>query len=387
MLIIGWAVATGYGQDIVDIPAPFVPACPDAIWPGEGWPNDAASVRRELPAEVAALDAALFPPDLDWTDKDRPGTRTDGVVVVHRGRVLYERYREPWDEERPHLSWSVTKSFTSALTGVAVREGLVTRDDSICEHLDGLPEASCQVTLQHLLDMGSGFQWRETYEGVSPTESSVLAMLYGEGSADMARFVATQPLARAPGSAWQYSSGDTNVLSAAIGAPLTERFGERFPWTTLFDVIGMTSVTFERDAAGTYVGSSYLWATPRDLARFGYLLLHDGCWDSERVLPEGWVDYSTELGQPLQIKALPKAEEIVQARLLWVNRPLPGQGVAERWCPSVGEDMYAALGHWGQSITVVPSLELVVVRVADDRDDSYRHDRTMKAVKDLVEAW
>ncbi len=386
MVIIGLVVASGHAQDIIDIPAPLAPTCADASWPGEEWQSDAALVRRELESEVAALDAVLFPPDVDFAAKAREGTRTDGVVVVHRGRILYERYRAPWTADKPHLAWSVTKSITNALTGIAERDGLITRDDSVCEHLDGLPEASCAVTIQHLLDMASGFTWRETYEGESPTTSSVLAMLYGEGSADSARFVASQPLARAPGSAWQYSSGDTNLLAAAIGAPLTERYGERFPWTALFDVIGMQSAVLERDPAGTYVGSSYLWATPRDLARFGYLFLHDGCWDSERVLPEGWVEFSTTLGEPIS-KAVAVPDELVQARLFWVNQTLPQHGIDEPWCPSVGEETYAALGHWGQSVTVVPSLELVVVRVADDRDGTYEHDRTMKAARRLVEAW
>jgi len=388
MLILAWVAALGHGQEIIDVPQPIVPACPDAIWPTEAWPDEAAAVRRDLPDEVAALDRVLFPPGVDYGARDRAGVRTHGVVVAYRGRIVYERYREPWTPDDPHLAWSVTKSVASSLTGIAEREGLVSRDDSICEHLSGLPPASCAVTVQHLLEMGSGFRWRETYEGGSPTESSVLAMLYGEGSADMARFVASQPLAREPGSAWQYSSGDTNVLSAVIGKPLTERFGERYPWEVLFDVIGMDSVSYERDLAGTYVGSSYLWATPRDLARFGYLLLNDGCWQSARVLPEGWVDWSTEVGEPLKNGAIPKVEDrLVQARLFWVNQALPQHGVAERWCPSTGDDMFAALGHWGQSITVVPSRQLVVVRVADDRDDTYRHDRTMKAVQALVEAW
>ncbi|MEN0063987.1 MAG: serine hydrolase [Myxococcota bacterium] len=387
MIILGWAVALSYGQDFIDIPSPMVPACADAAWPGETWDSDAALVSRELPNEVAALDAAFFPPSTNFAARDRAGVRTDSVVVVHRGRILYERYRVPWTVTTPHLAWSVTKSITSALTGIAERDGLIDRDDSVCKHLGGLPEASCAVTVQHLLDMASGFEWRESYEGGSPTQSSVLAMLYGEGSADMAGFVGRQPLARAPGSAWQYSSGDTNLLSAAIGGRLKAQYGERFPWVALFDVLGMKHTTFERDAAGTYVGSSYVWATPRDLARFGYLMLHNGCWDSEPLLPENWVADATTIAEPLRKGAIPNAGRIPQARLFWVNQTLPEQGVTEPWCPSVGDDMYAALGHWGQSITVVPSRELVVVRMADDRDGSYRHDDVMKRVIALVEAW
>lgn len=383
-----WAVAVSYGQDIdfIDIPAPFVPTCPDAVYPGEVWDNVGPSVRVEQATLVKALDDALFPPTLNFAAKGREGIRTNAVVVVHRGRIVYERYRAPWTPDGAHLGWSMSKSVTSVLTGIAVKQGLVSTSDSICDHLGDLPEASCQVTVQDLLDMASGFQWRETYEGGSPTESAVLAMLYGEGASDMARFVATQPLARPPGSAWQYSSGDTNVLSAAIGRPLTAKFGERFPWTEFFDVIGMKTAVFERDAAGTYVGSSYVYASPRDWARFGFFLLHDGCWASEQLLPDRWMAEATTIAEPARTKVLPRADSDVQARLFWVNQTLPEHGVNERWCPSVSESMYAARGHWGQSVTVVPDRDLVVVRLADDRDDTYQHDVTMQRVLALVEA-
>lgn len=387
MIVALWAVAVSYGQDIdfVDIPEPLVLACPDALYPGEAWDNAAATVRREQPALVEALDDVLFPPDLAFRSRQREGVRTDATVVVHRGRIVYEQYRSPWTVDSPHHAWSVTKTVASALTGIAEHQGLLSRTDSICQHLDRLPQRNCGITIQHLLDMASGLQWRESYEGGSPTASSVLAMLYGEGAADMARFVGSQPLAREPGSAWQYSSGDTTLLTGVIGGVMTERFGERYPWTALFDVIGMSSATLERDPAGTYIGSSYLHATPRDLARFGFMLLNGGCWGSERLLPERWVAEATEIAPPLRAKAVPKADGVAQGRLVWVNQPLPEHGV-ETWCPSVSEEMYAALGHWGQSITVVPDRDLVVVRTADDRDGSYVHDLTMQRVLALVEA-
>jgi CubicO group peptidase (beta-lactamase class C family) len=309
------------------------------------------------------------------------------VVVVHRGAIVYERYRAPYTADSPHATWSVAKSFLNALVGVAVREGRLELDDSICDHLRPgreLPDASCAVTVQHLLDMASGFQWRETYEGMPPTASSVLAMLYGEGAADMATFVATQPLVREPGAAWQYSSGDSNVLAAVAGAVLQEAHGERFPFAVLLDKLGMSSATWERDASGTYVGSSYLWATPRDLARFGFMALHDGCWHDEPIVPPGWMEFSTELSEAIQRDAVPKVGEIAHARLFWVNQTLPG--MEHQWCPDAPPRMFAALGHWGQSITMIPEQDVVIVRVADDRDGTYAHNELVKRVLALVEA-
>ena len=326
----------------------------------------------------------LFPADLDWNDKERRGTRTDGVVIVYQGQVLWERYDHGYDRDTKHLAWSATKSFTNALAGVAVRDGVLAVGDSICDHLDALPEASCQVTVGQLLSFQSGFDWLETYEGYSPTASSVLAMLYGEGHADMARFVAGHPLRDAPGTSYMYSSGDTNVVAAVLAKVLSPTYGERYPWPALLEPIGMEA-TWERDAAGTYVGSSYLYATPRHLARFGQLLLHDGCWDGERVLPEGWVTWSTEVSEGLRAKALHRSPGDVQGRQFWLNRPVPEAGQAEPPWPNVPEDLFAARGHWKQSINVYPSHDLVVVRTGDDRDGQFSYDRFLSLALALAQ--
>ncbi len=368
----------------IDVGLPPEPLCPDAAWPGEAWPDRAAEVRRGHAAAVAALDQYLFDPSVDLAGKERAGIRTDGVVLVHQGQIVYERYRAPWSAEHAHASWSVTKSVLSALVGVAVKREALRLDDSVCAHLPGVPEPTCAITVQDLLESASGLAWRETYEDQSPTASSVLAMLYGAGATDMAAFVAEQPRVREPGAAWQYSSGDSVLLSAVVGAALGPALGERFPWAALFDELGMASATFEQDAAGTYVGSSYLHATPRDLARFGFLYLHGGCWNGVPLLPEDWVGFSTEIPPPLRASAL-GLEDLVHARLWWVNQPLPEHGISERWCPSAPERTFAALGHWGQSITVIPEADLVVVRTADDRDESYDHDRTLALAQALIQ--
>ncbi len=376
--------------EIEDLPETFLiplePICPDALWPDPGWSVRSLEVRSQSPSQIAALERHLFPEDLDRADEERAGVRTDGVVIIHRGHLIYERYAAPYTDETPHLAWSATKTFTNALIGIAVAEERLSLSDSICDHLRPgwtVPDASCAITVQHLLEMASGLQWRETYEGQSPTASSVLAMLYGEGHADMASFVAQQPLAREPGAAWQYSSGDTNVLSAIAGAVLGPAHGDRFPFEVLLDPLGMTRVTWERDTRGTYVGSSYLWATPRDLARLGLLLLQDGCWEGERLLPEGWVADSTTLADPIRRGAIDLGDK-PQGRQIWLNQALPEQGLAEPPWPDVPTTAFAALGHWGQSITVIPDASLVVVRTADDRDRGDVRGRPLKHALDLA---
>lgn len=357
--------------------------CSEGPFPGADWEPHPAAESLDADA-VAALEAYLFPADLDWDDADRVGTRTDGVVIIYQGMLLYERYDHGYDRDTKHLAWSATKSFTNVLAGVAVRDGLLKVDDSICDHLEGLPEASCAVTVAHLLSFGSGFDWLETYEGYSPRASSVLAMLYGEGHTDMARFVASHPRRDEPGATYMYSSGDTNVVAAVLGQVMPATYGERYPWSALLDPIGMQA-TWERDAAGTFVGSSYLYATPRHLARFGQLLLHDGCWEGERLLPEGWVAWSAEVTEGIRTKALDRGPGEVQGRHFWLNRPVPEAGQTERPWPEVPEDLFAARGHWKQSINVFPSHDLVVVRTGDDRDGAFSYDRFLSLALAVAE--
>ncbi|MFT6818090.1 MAG: CubicO group peptidase (beta-lactamase class C family) [Myxococcota bacterium] len=367
-----------FAQDVpplIDALPPPPPTCAPNQDPTGPWPT------ALLDTEAAeALNAHLFPADIDRTAKERTGVRTDGVVVVHNGTVIYEEYAEGWDANKRHLTWSASKTVMGALTGVAVHTGVLSPDDSICDHITVTNDAACAITVESLLEMSSGFDWRETYEGVSPTASSVLGMLYGEGQTNMAGFVTGHPLRATPGEDWNYSSGDSNVLSAVVGSALAESNGEFYPWTALFDRLAMRP-TWERDGAGTFVGSSYLWATPRDMARFGTFLLHDGCWLGTEILPRDWVASMTTLNTAVTTAASP--DDDAYGWQTWLNVPTP-TATERRW-PNAPSSAYAAMGHWGQSITVLPEHDMVVVRMADDRDRSYDHGTTLALAIALVE--
>ncbi|MCA9710871.1 MAG: serine hydrolase, partial [Myxococcales bacterium] len=190
------------------------------------------------------------------------------------------------------------------------------------------------------------------------------------GALDMAAFVGHHPSEAPPGTLYRYSSGDSVLLSAVLAGALPPDLHDTFPQRFLFGPLGMRSAVFEQDRAGTFVGSSYVYATPRDMARFGTLYLHDGCWDGERVLPEGWVARSTEVNPVFVVEASyewSRDGDAVPGRHWWTNHPVPDLGIDSVW-PSVPPDAFQAAGHWGQSITVVPSEQLVVVRTADDRE-------------------
>jgi CubicO group peptidase (beta-lactamase class C family) len=351
------------------LPAPTVASrskCPSpASWPGEDWPARVDAVRTERPAEISALERFAF--TLSGADGERKGVRTDAVLIVQGGRVVYERYARGWSARHRHLTWSVAKSLTDALTGVGVREGLLSVDDSVCRHLSNLPSSVCDVTVADLLGMASGLDWKEVYENESNQQSSVLAMLYGQGQGDMGRFDAGHVMRDRPGTSWRYSSGDTCLLAKVLGQAMRPKYGASFPWPALFDRIGARHVAFERDGSGDFVGSSYWYATARDAARLGYLYLNDGCWNGVRILPEGWVAASTRVGSAFKSKRYAAEPTEVFGRHWWLNVAVPEASIPKPF-PSAPDDLFMARGHWGQSIAVIPSLDLVVVRFADDRE-------------------
>lgn len=351
--------------------------CPTRpYWPTDAFLERTAETAMARPAEIAALEQFAF--TLVGSDDERKGARTDAVVIARAGEIVYERYARGWSADQRHYSWSVSKSVVNALAGIAVAAGLVALDDSVCKYVT-LPRADhCDITLRNLLEFSSGLAWKETYEGESNQVSSVLAMLYGEGAADMLSFVAGHDSRDPPGATYMYSSGDSTFLAGVLHRPLSHAFGADYAWTQLFDVLGMSSATFESDATGAPVGSSWFDATPRDLLRFGYLYANDGCWDGARLLPEGWVAQSTAVSAPYRQRALDTAPaDGTQGWQFWLNLAVPEQRQPTPW-PDVPTDAFAARGHWGQSVTVIPSLDLVIVRTADDRDGSFDFDQFLK---------
>jgi hypothetical protein len=259
-------------------------------------------------------------------------------VVLHRGEVVAERYDEGITSGTQLLSWSMGKSFTNALVGIMAKDGLV----DIYAPMD-IPEwqgdGRSAITLNHLMQMQSGLQWNENYGN----RSDVNLMLHRE--TDMGLFALYKPLEHEPGTVWYYSSGSTNIVMRylrgkfASDADFLSYMRER-----LFAPLAISNPHFEPDMSGTPVGSSYLYVTARDYARFGQLFLDDGCIGEQRILPEGWVDYTVTPAS---------ASEGGYGAFFWLNR--------NHVCPDVPEDMFSCQGHDGQEIYIIPSKELVVV--------------------------
>jgi CubicO group peptidase (beta-lactamase class C family) len=362
-------------------PASAQDACPQrSAWPTQDWPTGALPAGRA--EALKAFEDYAF--TLTGQDAERKGIRTEGVVLIHRGVLVYERYARGFDAHKRHLGWSMSKSATNALTGLAVARGALALEDSICKYLKPSRQEACAITVRHLLEFGSGLDWRETYEGQSNQASSVLAMLYGEGSRDAVAFITSHALRDAPGTSWMYSSGDSTLLAGALDGALRPALGKDWAWPLLFDPLGMRSASWTRDAKGVLIGSSYLYATPRDWAKLGFLFLNDGCWENQRLLPEGWVAASTVPSEPFGRKRVDWRDGDVQGRQFWLNRRVPGIQETLPW-PHVPEGAYALRGHWGQSVSVLPSHDLIVVRLADDRERAFKLDTFLQLALALVE--
>ncbi len=331
-------------------------------WPGADW---STAIVPGSPA-VAALEAYAF---ALRDDVSREGVRTDALLVIRDGQVIYERYAGPTNAGTPHLAWSMSKSLLAATMGVAYGEGRFKLSDSAAQYYPAF-SAHPQIKLGHLFNWASGLDWQEGYE-LAPLKSSVVAMLYTRGRSDMPAFVASHQDEAAPGTRFRYSSGDSNVLSAALHGMLGDAAYANYPWTALFDPLGISSATWEADASGHFVASSYAYLTARDLARVGLLMQRDGRWGERQLLPKAWVEFNRTPFAAYQ----PIAGEAVPGGQWWLN--LPVAGAAKPW-PAAPAETFAALGHWGQALYVLPAEKLVIVRYADDRDHSYQHDRLLK---------
>ncbi|MHC8315765.1 serine hydrolase domain-containing protein [Pseudomonas sp. LB3P31] len=337
-------------------------------WPAEHWSRGPTLSGPAL----HALETYAFPPRDDTT---RTGIRTDALLVIRDGQVVYERYAAPTTADTPHLTWSISKSLMATVLGVAYGEGLFKLQDPALKFYPALKQHP-DLTLADLLHWASGLDWQEDYE-YAPLKSSVVAMLYTRGHSDMAAFTASHVAYAEPGQAFRYSSGDSNLLSAALKNIVGPVRYADYPWTALFEPLGIRHATWEADASGTFVASSYAYLTARDLARVGLLMARDGRWGERQLVPKEWVAFNLEPFKHYKAHQ----DATVPGGHWWLNRA--ADGAAQPW-PDAPADTFAALGHWGQALYVIPSENLVIVRYGDDRDGSYSHNALLQLIRQAV---
>lgn len=317
---------------------------------GHGAPQDTLFPEVIYPKLAQSIES-IFNADL----------KTRAVVVLYKGQLIAEKYAEGFNEKSLLLGWSMTKSITATMYGILQSRGSLSIDEKPLLAPWQLDNRQ-NITLHNLLQMNSGLEWDENYF----TLSDVTKMLYLE--ADMSEPQHFKKLAHEPGTHWKYSSGVTNLLSGYLKSyfPDDQAYLD-FWYSALIDKIGMHSMVIETDLANNFVGSSYAWATARDWARFGLLYLNKGQWRGEQIFDASWADYVS--------KPNGTSNGLYGAHF-WLN----AGGVY----PHLPRDLYSCNGFQGQHVFIIPSKEMVVVRLGLKNISDAEIDRFLSAVLDAV---
>lgn len=296
------------------------------------------------------LDAVIASAFTETTHDIEKAQNTRAVLVSYKGKLIAERYVDGFDGDTPQRGMSMTKSATATIIGILVQQGRL--DVNAPAPINGwseLDDGRSRVTTHHLLTMTAGFDYQES-SGEADLRNLLKTMLYS--APDAPGFAAQTPLRGEPGNSWEYQTVHSVLLQRVARNVIADdqqyfRFAQRY----LFDKLGMRNSFFQADAAGNFIGGASMYASARDWMKLGLLYLNDGVHQGERILPEGWVKYATTASKPsLQTRAY--------GAQIWLNTPAPHQ-----LFPGMPEDAYAFQGHFGQYVIVVPSLELVMVRM------------------------
>lgn len=329
----------------------FHPQPEGVAWPTKAWP------RRELNAdEDASMVDEVINELFGHGVNPMPGCGVSlALVVVAGGQLVREKYgtipggvfapETPVHSETPLVSWSMAKSITHALAGLMVDDGMISTTE-----VTGIPEWShdqrARITIDHLLQMRDGLDFVEEYviDAEGNSTSDVIAMLFGEGSSDVAAYAKSRLAKHEPGAVWSYSSGTTNILTSLLGGVVGSASDfEKFISDRMFLRLGMSSARATFDSAGTFIGSSYVHATAQDFARFGYLYLRGGLWEGDRILTANWIN---------------------QARVQHATDPESGHGYGSHWWTWKSRPgTLAALGYEGQRTIIDYGRDVVIVHL------------------------
>ena len=312
-------------------------------WPGDEWPTSEPEQQGLDAGKLKALLAAV----------DESGLDLHSVLVIRNGYLVFEWYDEGNGPSRKHVLYSVTKSFTGTLVGIAIDQGLMeTADQLLSDFLPVTASANPDtrkdgLTLENLLTMQAGLDWSEG----QPTYREMYSHL------DWVAYMLDKPLMEIPGTSFNYCSGCSHLLAAA----LTQAIGGdliAFARENLFEPLGITDISWEKDPQGIPIGGWGLYLTPRDMARLGYLYLRQGVWNGRQVVSSEWVAASTQTH-------VMSDERMEYGYHWWIYPSLHA---------------YAALGLGGQTVFVLPEQDLVVVFTADNTD----HAELVELIEDYI---
>ena len=311
-----------------------------------------------------------------------PRRFTKAVVVLHRGRVVGERYASGVTPATPLIGWSMTKSVTNALLGILVRNGKLDmqRPAPIAEWSAKPGDPRRSITADQLLRMASGIGCGQSLKtGPTTIFDADTQMEFDMG--DQSAFAANASLRANPGTEWRYTNCNFILLSRMIrdAAGGDAKSSRKFIERELFAPLGFEQATLKYDSAGVPLGTIHLWASARDWARFGLLYLRDGVTErGQRILPEGWVDYSARLTPQ-------SADYYGYGEGFWMQR---GNSAAARARIAAGfpADSFMAKGSQGQYTIVIPSHDLVIVKLGCAYTPDDDHVAVERLVRETVAA-
>ena len=314
----------------------------EALAAANAWEFDAPEHHGMDSAVLEAMHAAL------------PGSGVHSVVTAMDGVIIDEYYEDGYDADTLFPIHSASKSFTSALIGIAIDEGYIDSiDDPISKYLPQVLEQEDtrkqQITLRHLLTQTSGLEWYEWGSGYSNWAEF-------RSADNWVDYILGRNLIYEPGTVFNYSTGNTHLLSAILEAA-TGVGQEEYCRTHLFDPMGITEYHWNTDPQGIVDGGNGLEISARDAAKFGQLFLNGGVWNGQQLVPADWVAESTSAKNSGAGDATGS-----YGYQWWMRSFTPGYyGTYTLLYPSASYDMYFAFGHGGQFIHVIPDLNMVCV--------------------------
>ncbi len=367
LIILALTLTTQCSRKSKNEPHPFLSTGNHAgdYWPTAQW--------RKCQPEQAGMDSQKLIQCYDYAANS--SINTHGLIIIRRGYIVGETYFQGRSAQTRFESYSIAKSFLSSLYGIALAQKHIPhineKANRYLHEWQGptIEERKKQITIRHLLTMSSGLQWEEDDYYVNPDDNDVFKM---GGSDDYTAYVLAKPCIHEPGTRWDYSSGDSMLLSTILerAQGLT---AFQYARQHLLNPIGAQGINWYPDPAGHTVGGWGVEATLRDYARFGYLFLKQGRWDGQQIIPQQWVHESTRPARP----SVPW-----YGYQWWLADSIQRAGG-----PQVPPDLFLAWGIYTQQLYIIPSHDLVIVRTGYDSEpytDAWHEDQFIAMVLDAI---
>lgn len=320
----------------------------------------------------------------DYLFSKKSERNTLSLIIIKNDNIIFDR--SIVDKKQKYLLWSMSKSITSLLIGVAQDKGLLNINDSISKYLTSeIPQENLKtismIKIKDLLQMSSGIDWNEIYDA-SPFKSHVVNMLYNSDIKSMGAYPLTLETSYSPGVKFNYSSGDTNVLNLILKKIVKKSEQDTYPWKWLFDPLGIKSASFEQDQSGTFVGSSYVYLNAGDLIKIGKLILNKGIYNNQRIISSSYLKEATSISKEhLEYDCL-KSSKRTYGFQFWLNSPCKDGRIPFK---GIDEDIVMMLGYAGQNLIIFPSRNAIVLRFANDKHGALSLETYLKIIQEKLD--